>query len=221
MISQQTQQQQQHVLQLSPYNHHIQPLAHLGSGSSSGHCNSTIITTAASASSSPSCTSPPLQTQQLPAISSVINGLSSHHNGSATGVGGIGGGGVTVTTAPYHQLAIIASPIVITSTHLDNSAELGAQGVALQSLGGSINSGRVAATTLGSGICPSTYKTRNATATVMHHPSALAYATNAYVIGTGPGASSCATTSLSGLEQTIDGSPLLSFSEVTNTLLNQ
>ncbi|XP_073837009.1 uncharacterized protein isoform X1 [Musca autumnalis] len=223
MLSQQSQQQQQHqqqVLQLSPYNHHhhIQPLATLA-GTSVGNCSNAIITTvaaaaAASASSSPSCSSPP-PLQQLPAISSVINGLNggngpsniiSNHNGSP---------GVAAAT-PYHQLAIIASPIVITSTTLDNPPELAGQGgVALQSLSGSGH------------IYPSTYKSRNSTTTaVMHHPSALAYATNAYVIGAaGPGAAaaaSCAATAtLSGLEQNIDGSPLLSFSEVTNTLLNQ
>ncbi|XP_013108283.1 circadian locomoter output cycles protein kaput [Stomoxys calcitrans] len=232
MLSQQSQQQQQQVLQLSPYNHHhhhhhaghhhhhhIQPLASLGG--SVGQCNSTIITTAAaSASSSPSCTSP-IQTQQLPAISSVINGLNGGNNGGGTTIHHNGStGGVTVTAAPpYHQLAIIASPIVITSTTLDNPSELGAQGVALQSL----SSGRVGTLNRTGDICTSAYKSRNvaATAAVMH-PSALAYATNAYVIGAGPTATTCATASLGGLEQQqMDGSPLLSFSEVTNTLLNQ
>ncbi|XP_058979186.1 uncharacterized protein LOC101900847 isoform X2 [Musca domestica] len=228
MLSQQSQQQPQHqqqqqVLQLSPYNHHIQPLASLAG---TGTCGNAIITSAAasaavvaaaSASSSPSCSSPPLQ--QLPAISSVINGLNGGHGPASIISNHNGSPGVTMTTAahtPYHQLAIIASPIVITSTTLDNPTELGGQGgVALQSLGGS------------GSLYPSAYKSRNPTTTaVMHHPSAsaaLAYATNAYVIGTGPGgATSCAATAtLSGLEQNIDGSPLLSFSEVTNTLLNQ
>ncbi|XP_075146074.1 aryl hydrocarbon receptor spineless isoform X2 [Haematobia irritans] len=232
MLSQQSQQQ---VLQLSPYSHHHHHQHHLQSlatlGGSVGQCNNnnTIITTAASASSSPSCTSP-IQTQQLPAISSVINGLNGghgggtiihhhhHHNGSP--------GEVTVATSPYHQLAIIASPIVITSSALDNSSDLGTQGVALQSLSSGISGGRVATSLAGlsrSGeICTPSYKTRNAASAVMH-PSALAYATNAYVIGTGPAPShACATASLSGgLEQPMDGSPLLSFSEVTNTLLNQ
>ncbi|XP_061402873.1 mucin-5AC [Musca vetustissima] len=228
MISQQSQQQQQphqqQVLQLSPYNHHLQPLVTLA-GSSVVNCNNAIITSgaaaavAASASSSPSCSSPPLQ--QLPAISSVINGLnggngpstiiSSNHNGSLSSPGLT----MTSTATPYHQLAIIASPIVITSTTLDNPTDLGSQGgVSLQSLG-----------TSGT-LYPSSYKTRNATTTAVMHPSAsaaaLAYATNAYVIGAGPGPTSCAATAtLSGLEQNIDGSPLLSFSEVTNTLLNQ
>ncbi|KAM7361685.1 aryl hydrocarbon receptor spineless [Cochliomyia hominivorax] len=239
---QQQQQQQQHqVLQLSAYNHHLQPLENIsiqaGVGPVGNCQQNSSITSAASASSSPSCTSP-IQTQQLPAISSVINGInggSLHHSGSP------GAGGVTVTTTPYHQLAIIASPIVITSATLESCAgEMTGQSVALQQLGGA--AGRVATTlgnltttggggggagsggsgslgisgVLGTGIDSSTFK-RNSS---VMHPSTLAYATNAYVIGA-PGTATTCATALGGLEQTIDGSPLLSFSEVTNTLLNQ
>lgn len=234
MISQQShqhqQQQQQHhqVLQLSAYNQHLQPLEALTAGCP-GSCHNSTLTSVASASSSPSCTSP-IQTQQLPAISSVINGLnggSLHHNGSPGGAGG-----VTVTSSPYHQLAIIASPIVITSTPLDGCAagDLGPQTVALQQLGD--GTGRVSSTLsnlsgvgagngfgvsgVGSGVCSSTFKARSS----VMHPSTLAYATNAYVLGT-PGTATTCASALTGLEQTIDGSPLLSFSEVTNTLLNQ
>ncbi|TMW53828.1 hypothetical protein DOY81_001113, partial [Sarcophaga bullata] len=243
LISQQTQQQQQQqhhqhhhqqqVLQLSAYhNHHLQPLETL---EGQVNCHNVSITTAPSASSSPTCTSP-MQTQQLPAISSVINGLNAnntlHHNGS-TGTTGA----VTVTTTPYHQLAIIASPIVITSAALEGcAADIGTQSVALQQLG-SAAVGRVATSTLGSigtnggggggggisgmgtGIVGTggSFKTR--TSSVMH-PSTLAYATNAYVLGA-PGSTATCASALSGLEQNIDGSPLLSFSEVTNTLLNQ
>ncbi|XP_065354791.1 mucin-5AC [Calliphora vicina] len=231
MISQQSQhqqnQQQQHnhqILQLSAYNQHLQPLESLASGVQVS-CHNTILTTAASASSSPSCTSPITQTQQLPAISSVINGLnggSLHHNGSP------GSAGLTVTSSPYHQLAIIASPIVITSATLDGcGAEMGAQSVALQQLGGSLNAGRVS-TSLGqlgggvgggSGLGSAVGSSFKRGSSVMH-PSSLAYATNAYVIGA-PGTATTCASALGGLEQTMDGSPLLSFSEVTNTLLNQ
>lgn len=239
MISQQTQQQQHHhqrqVLQLSAYhNHHLQPLETL---EGQVNCHNATITTAASASSSPTCTSP-MQTQQLPAISSVINGLNAsntlHHNGTGCmGTGTSTAGAVTVTTTPYHQLAIIASPIVITSAALEScTADIGGQSVALQQLGNAAG-GRVTSATLGgigtnggggSGVgslsgmtTGSSFKSRG---TSVMHPSTLAYATNAYVIGP-PGSTATCASALSGLEQNIDGSPLLSFSEVTNTLLNQ
>ncbi|KNC32560.1 hypothetical protein FF38_13083, partial [Lucilia cuprina] len=232
MISQQSQQHQQQqpqhqILQLSAYNQHLQPLESMANVVGSGNCQNSTITTAASASSSPSCTSPINQTQQLPAISSVINGLnggSLHHNGSPGGIGSV----TTVTTAPYHQLAIIASPIVITSASLDGCAgDMATQSVALQQLGGagrvtsslgnlSAGSSGLGVSGLGASVGTSSFKRGSA----VMHPSSLAYATNAYVIGAPGTTTSCAST-LSGLEQTIDGSPLLSFSEVTNTLLNQ
>ncbi|KAL9891054.1 uncharacterized protein LOC119639137 [Glossina fuscipes] len=226
---QQQEQQQEHILQLSTYDQTgLQPLTSLvtrGGGCTNATGTVTAITATASIDSvSPSCTSPIMPTiQQLPAIGNVINGLnsaatrgSSHHHHLSNG-----------NTSPYHQLAIIASPIVITTSATVETDELtpnGAGGVALQTLttGNTHLSGgsSLALHNSTGGIGASFKTTRNS----LMHPSALTYATNAYVIG-GAGSISATSgqcTSLSGFDQTaIDGSPLLTFSEVTNTLLNQ
>ena len=151
-------------------------------------------------SSSPSCSSPTAlqqqqQLHQLPALTSVISNGDVHSSSSQL-------------TSPYHQLAIIASPIVISSENLPLSAA-----GALQPLPG-VNSVHCAALGRGSVSAYNPHHSHHHAAAHLLHPSSaggtLTYASpNAYV------------TAVSGGELQPDGSPLLSFTEVTNTLLNQ
>ncbi|XP_037942657.1 aryl hydrocarbon receptor-like [Teleopsis dalmanni] len=162
---QQQHQQQQQQLHLS-YNNQLQPLT---------GCTSTT-----SSSSSPSCTSPTASQLPTTIIGNMLNGTNSND--------------INSSITPYqHQLAIIASPIVIASADGQTTIPLT---TTLQPINANIDR-----------------TNRNNS----HRSSHVLHANNAHnhhLLHT-------AAVYALGSEQQADGSPLLSFSEVTNTLLNQ